>query len=72
MLLGDVLNTAVPGGLEQYVNKSLFTPLGVQRYQWMYTPQGLPSTAGGLRLPALDLAKYGQLYKNGGRWRGSR
>jgi len=28
------------------------------------------NTAGGIRLKALDFAKYGQLYKNGGVWRG--
>lgn len=70
VLLGDLLNKVVPGGLEQYADQKLFTPLGIQRYQWVYTPQGVPSTAGGLRLKALDLAKYGQLYKNGGRWNG--
>jgi CubicO group peptidase (beta-lactamase class C family) len=30
----------------------------------------VPNTAGGLQMSALDFAKYGQLYKNGGRWNG--
>lgn len=69
VLLGDVLNKMVPGGLEQYAGKKLFTPLGL-KYQWQYTPQQVPNTAGGIRLNALDLAKYGQLYQNGGKWKG--
>ncbi|NII29056.1 serine hydrolase [Pseudoflavitalea sp. X16] len=69
VLLGDILNKTVPGGLEQYAHKKLFAPLGIQ-YQWGYTPQHVPNTAGGIRLNALDFAKYGQLYKNGGRWNG--
>jgi CubicO group peptidase (beta-lactamase class C family) len=69
MLLGDVLNKTVPGGLEKYADQKLFGPLGI-KYQWVYTPQHVPSTAGGIRLNALDFAKYGQLYKNGGQWNG--
>lgn len=69
VLLGDILNKVVPGGLEQYADKKLFAPLGIQ-YKWVYTPQRVPNTAGGIRLNALDLAKYGQLYKNGGQWNG--
>ncbi|MES1249600.1 MAG: serine hydrolase [Chitinophaga rupis] len=69
MLLGDILNKKVPGGLEKYAEQKLFGPLGIQ-YQWVYTPQHVPSTAGGIRMKALDFAKYGQLYKNGGVWKG--
>ncbi|MBS1665482.1 MAG: serine hydrolase [Bacteroidetes bacterium] len=69
MLLGDVLNKTVPGGLEKYADEKLFGPLGIQ-YQWVYTPQHVPSTAGGIRMRALDFAKYGQLYKNDGEWKG--
>jgi len=70
MLLGDVLNKTVPGGLEKYADQKLFGPLDIRRYQWVYTPQHVPSTAGGIRMTALDFAKYGQLYKNGGQWNG--
>jgi CubicO group peptidase (beta-lactamase class C family) len=70
VVLGDVINKSVPGGLDKYADQKLFRPLGITRYQWQYTPQKVPNTAGGLRLSALDFAKYGQLYQNGGRWNG--
>lgn len=68
VVLGDILQKTVPQGLEAYADKKLFAPLGITEYQWQYTPQKVANTAGGIRLRALDFAKYGQLYKNGGSW----
>ena len=70
VVLGDILNQKVPGGLQRYADTKLFKPLGITSYEWPYTPQHVPSTAGGIRLRALDFAKFGQLYKNGGIWNG--
>ena len=70
VVLGDVMNKSVPGGLEKYAHEKLFRPLGINKYEWQHTPQRIPLTAGGLQMSALDFAKYGQLYKNGGRWNG--
>ncbi|GAB4050151.1 serine hydrolase domain-containing protein [Spirosoma litoris] len=70
VLLGDVLNQVVPGKLEQYADLKLFKPLGISHYKWPYTPQHVVNTAGGIQMNALDFAKYGQLYKNGGKWNG--
>jgi CubicO group peptidase (beta-lactamase class C family) len=70
VVLGDIINKSVPGGLDRYADQKLFRPLGILKYQWQYTPQKVPNTAGGLRMSALDFAKYGQLYQNGGRWNG--
>jgi CubicO group peptidase (beta-lactamase class C family) len=70
VLLGDILNKTVPGGLEKYADQKLFKPLGIINYKWQYTPQNVPNTAGGIRMNALDFAKYGQLYKNMGKWNG--
>jgi CubicO group peptidase (beta-lactamase class C family) len=70
VILGDILNKIVPGGLEKYADNKLFSPLGITRYQWQFTPQNVPNTAGGIRMNGLDFAKYGQLYKNGGKWNG--
>jgi CubicO group peptidase (beta-lactamase class C family) len=67
-ILGDILNKTVPKGLEKYADEKLFKPLGISNYKWQYTPQNVPNTAGGIQMNALDFAKYGQLYKNGGIW----
>ncbi len=70
LLLGDIIDKSVPGGLEKYADEKLFQPLGISNYQWVYTPQNIPYTGGGLEMNALDFAKYGQLYKNKGVWNG--
>jgi CubicO group peptidase (beta-lactamase class C family) len=70
VLLGDIINKSVPGGLERYMDQKLFSPLGIRAYSWQHTPQQVANTAGGIRMNALDFAKYGQLYQNKGRWNG--
>ncbi len=69
-LLGDIIHKSVPDGLVSYADKKLFTPLGITDYKWIYTPQRVAYTGGGIRLRAIDFAKYGQLYKNKGHWNG--
>jgi CubicO group peptidase (beta-lactamase class C family) len=70
VLLGDIIDKKVPGGLERYTDEKLFKPLGITQYKWQYTPQKVANTAGGIQMNALDFAKYGQLYKNAGKWNG--
>ena len=70
VLLGDIIHKSVPDGLVSYADKKLFSPLGITNYKWQYTPQNVGNTAGGLQLRAVDFAKYGQLYKNKGKWNG--
>jgi len=72
VLLGDILEQNVPGGLVRYADKKLFGPLQITDYQWQYTPQKVGNTAGGLQMRSIDYAKYGQLYKNKGIWQGKR
>ncbi|TCC89059.1 class C beta-lactamase-related serine hydrolase [Pedobacter frigiditerrae] len=71
-LVMDILDKNIPGGVEAYANKSLFAPLSITKFEWARTPQGKPFGGGGLRLRALDFAKYGQLYLNGGIYNGKR
>jgi CubicO group peptidase (beta-lactamase class C family) len=70
VVLGDIIHKSVPNGLEKYADKNLFQPLGISKYQWQFTPQKVPNTAGSLQLRSLDYAKFGQLYKNKGTWNG--
>ena len=72
VVTGDILDKSVPSGLQNYADKKLFQPLGITNYKWQFTPQQKPSLAGGLRMKALDFAKFGQLYKNDGTWNGKR
>ena len=72
IILGDILNKRVPEGLEKYADNKLFKPLNITKYQWQYTPQNVANTAGSLQMRSLDYAKYAQLYKNNGFWKGNR
>ncbi|RZJ66927.1 MAG: class C beta-lactamase-related serine hydrolase [Flavobacterium sp.] len=72
VLLGDILNKSIPGGLEKYASEKLFRPLGISDYQWQFTPQQVPNTAGSLQMTSLDYAKYAQLYKGDGKWNGKK
>ncbi|PLK43120.1 serine hydrolase [Emticicia sp. TH156] len=70
VVLGDILHQSVPGGLQKYADTKLFKPLGIKNYEWQFTPQHVANTAGGLRLSALDFARYGELYRNKGVYKG--
>ncbi len=72
VVLGHVLNNELPGGLEAFADAALFEPLGIRNYQWQHTPQRVANTAGGVQLTPLGFAKFGQLYKGGGEWQGTR
>lgn len=70
VILGDILNRRLPGGLENFAHEHLFGKLGISNYEWQHTPQRVANTAGGTQLTPLDFAKFGELYRNGGRWQG--
>jgi CubicO group peptidase (beta-lactamase class C family) len=70
VVLGDILDKKITGGLEKYASEKLFGPLNITNYQWQYTPQKVVNTAGSLQMRSLDYAKYAQLYKNKGVWNG--
>lgn len=72
VVTGDILDQKVPKGLESYAKEKLFNPLEITTYQWQYTPQHKISLAGGMRMNSLDFAKFGQLYKNNGEWKGKK
>ena len=72
VVLGDILNKTIPGGLENYADDKLFKPLGINDYTWQYTPSKVPNTAGGFQMSSLDNAKYGQLYLDNGEYQGTK
>jgi CubicO group peptidase (beta-lactamase class C family) len=70
VVLGDILNKTVPGGLDKYADIKLLKPLGINQYKWQYTPTNVPNTAGGLQMSSLDNARWGQLYLDNGEYNG--
>jgi CubicO group peptidase (beta-lactamase class C family) len=53
-----------------YLRPRLFEPLGITGEDWETSPQGVNTGGWGLRLRTEDMAKFGQLYLQGGRWNG--
>lgn len=72
MLLGEIINQSTPKGLVAFAEEKLLKPLAIKDAKWFYTPQGLPYGGGGFQMSSLDLAKIGQVYQNGGLWKGHR
>lgn len=70
MLLAGVIERATGMSLQDYSQRVLFTPLGMEGAEWLAYPGGVAIAASGLRLRPRDMAKIGQMYLDGGRWRG--
>lgn len=67
-LLGQLLERRVPGGLEAFAKRRLFTPLDIQAWQWHHSPSGETMTGGGLRMRTRDWATLMQTMLQRGRW----
>jgi hypothetical protein len=53
-----------------YLTPRLFNPLGIEGVDWETNPEGINTGGWGLRLQTEDLAKFGQLYLQKGKWNG--
>lgn len=70
VLLGQLLERRMPGGLEAYAQRRLFGPLGITAVQWHHSPSGETMSGGGLRLRTRDWAALMQLLLQRGQWQG--
>lgn len=53
-----------------YLTPRLFEPLGIEKPKWETSPQGISIGGYGLYLRTEDIAKFGQLYLQKGKWHG--
>lgn len=53
-----------------YLTPRLFTPLAIEGADWETSPEGINTGGWGLRLKTEDLAKFGLLYLQEGKWNG--
>ncbi|UCF41557.1 MAG: serine hydrolase [Gemmatimonadota bacterium] len=72
LILGGILAQAVEEPVEWFAHRTLFAPLGIGHYKFLVDPTGVVYMGGGLHLRPRDMAKYGQLYLDGGVWQGRR
>jgi CubicO group peptidase (beta-lactamase class C family) len=54
----------------EYLKPRLFEPLGIENPEWPSSPEGNSLGGYGLKLCTEDIAKFGQLYLQKGKWKG--
>ncbi|NUU60366.1 serine hydrolase domain-containing protein [Paenibacillus agri] len=69
-LLSAILRQAAGQTVAEFAEQHLFGPLGIQEYRWDIDPQGNHTGGFGLYMQPKDMAKFGQLFLQKGRWEG--
>ncbi len=67
-LLSAIIQKATKMSAFEFAEKHLFGPLGIADVKWPSNRQGVNFGWGGMRLRPHDMAKFGLLYLNKGRW----
>ncbi len=71
LILGLCLEKAVKMPVADYLRIKLWEPMNMENNGFFaHDKNGVAKTYGGLSLTAVDLAKFGRLYKNRGNWNG--
>ncbi len=69
-MLSAIIQKVTGEKLIDYLTPRLFDPLGIEGMDWETDPKGINTGGWGLRLKTADMAKFGQLYLQRGRWNG--
>jgi CubicO group peptidase (beta-lactamase class C family) len=70
-LLSPILERAYGMPLPEVARRHLFTPLGIDRFEWQRDRSGRAMAFAGLQLPVQGLLKLAWLAADGGRWQGT-
>lgn len=70
IVLGSIVSTRAGVPLDNYAATWLFNPLGITNVNWRRQPDGTATGGGGMGLRPRDMAKFGNLFVNGGKWNG--
>lgn len=66
-ILGEIIKKSTGQNIADFAEKNLFEPIGIKEYYWG-SKNGVYDTGGGLHLKSRDIAKYGLLHLNLGKW----
>ena len=67
-LLSVIFTESTGQAASEFAAEHLFSPLGIEDWSWSALNDSVSNGGWGLRLRPLDLAKFGQLYLQQGRW----
>ncbi len=69
-MLAAIVEKTTGMSLLDYLRPRLFEPLGIQNPTWEKSPEGVTVGGYGLSIRTEDIARFGQLYLQKGKWRG--
>jgi CubicO group peptidase (beta-lactamase class C family) len=69
-MLSAIVQKATGMTLLDYLKPRLFEPLGIEHPTWETSPQGISAGGYGLSIRTEDIARFGQLYLQKGKWNG--
>jgi CubicO group peptidase (beta-lactamase class C family) len=69
-MLSAIVTKATGQSALDYLRPRLFEPLGIESPDWASTPEGYSLGGYGLHIRTEDIAKFGQLYLQKGKWNG--
>jgi CubicO group peptidase (beta-lactamase class C family) len=69
-MLSAAVQKATGQTVLDYLKPRLFEPLGIEKPTWEASPQGISAGGYGLSVRTEDIAKFGQLYLQKGKWNG--
>jgi CubicO group peptidase (beta-lactamase class C family) len=67
-MAGAIVQKTTGQKLNDYLQTRLYEPLGIEAPRWGETAEGMNQAGFGLNLRTADVAKFGQLYLQKGRW----
>lgn len=67
-LLAAIIHKSTNGDVLEFAREYLFTPLGIKDISWEASPNGIACGWGEMYLTPHDMAKFGWLYLNKGKW----
>ena len=69
-MLSAIVQKATGMTVLDYLKPRLFEPLGIEHPTWETSPQGISTGGYGLSIRTEDIARFGQLYLQKGKWQG--
>ena len=70
-ILSGILQKVTGARADSFAMENLFGPIGIDEYYWPVDDQGIAYGGSGVRLRPRDMARFGYLYLNNGRWDGN-